>query len=69
MFWIDLRPTDDSKEEHMLNFHFYGLLLAVVPVFPARYQESLAVACKRSIRVAKQAIDESTVLVDLGRRS
>jgi hypothetical protein len=67
--WIDLRQTDDSKEEHMLKFHFYALLLAVVPIFPARYQESLAEACKRSIRVARQAIDKSTGLVDGGSRS
>lgn len=69
MFWIDLRQTDDSKEEHMLDFHFYALLLAVVPIFPARYRESLAEACKRRIRVAKQAISEDTALVDRERRS
>jgi len=60
MFWIDLRQTDGGKEEHMLNFHFYALLLAVVPIFPARYQESLAEACRRRIRVDRRAISEDT---------
>ncbi|KAG0649481.1 hypothetical protein D0Z07_4504 [Hyphodiscus hymeniophilus] len=64
MFWIDLRQTDDSKQEHMLNVHFYALLLAVVPLFPARYQESLAEACKRIIQVAKLAISGGSLLLD-----
>ncbi|KUJ06761.1 uncharacterized protein LY89DRAFT_790157 [Mollisia scopiformis] len=63
MFWIDLRQFDDSKEEHMLTAHFYGLLLAVVPIFPARYQQSLAEACRRMIQLSQEALDGSTVSV------
>jgi hypothetical protein len=58
MFWIDLRQTDGGKEENMLDFHFYALLLAVVPIFPASYQESLAEVCRGRIQVAKQVVSE-----------
>jgi hypothetical protein len=64
MFWFDLRQTSDGDEENILTGHFYALLLAVVPIFPARYQESLAEACRRRIRAARQAISEDPALVE-----
>lgn len=64
MFWIDLRQTNEGKEEHILTGHFYALLQAVVPIFLARYQESLAEACRRMVRVARYAISEDTTYVE-----
>jgi hypothetical protein len=64
MFWIDLRQTSDGAEEHILTGHFYALLLAIVPIFPTRYRESLAQACQRRMRVARQAIVDDTTLVE-----
>jgi hypothetical protein len=64
MFWIDLRQTNGGTEEHILTGHFYALLLAVVPIFPARYQQSLADACQRRIRAARQAISEGASLIE-----
>jgi hypothetical protein len=64
MFWVDLRQTNEGKEEHTLTGHFYALLLAVVPIFPARYQESLAEACRRKMRVARLAISDDTTCVE-----
>ena len=64
MFWIDLRRTSSGPEEHMLSGHFYELLLAVLPIFPARYQESLAQACRRIMQMARQAIIDDTALVE-----
>jgi hypothetical protein len=59
-----LRQTSDGAEEHILTGHFYALLLAIVPIFPTRYRESLAQACQRRMRVARQAIVDDTTLVE-----
>jgi hypothetical protein len=63
MFWIDLRQTNGGIEEHLLTGHFYALLLAVVPIFPVRYQESLAAACRSRIQAARQAVNEDAASI------
>ena len=56
MFWIDLRKENAGKEQIFLSAHFYALLLAIVPIFPARYRGSLAQVCSGRIQAAKEAM-------------
>jgi hypothetical protein len=42
MFWIELRRTNGENEQLALSCYFYALVAAAVPLFPRRYQNSLA---------------------------
>ncbi|KAG4442405.1 hypothetical protein IFR05_002107 [Cadophora sp. M221] len=66
MFWTDMRKTDDSMEHILLTAHFYGLLLAVMPVFPARYIETLVEICAEKIDRAQQALGDDNDEFGLG---
>ena len=45
MFWIELGRRNEGDEQQALTCYFYALLLSVLPLFPARYSESLANVC------------------------
>jgi len=67
LFWTDLRRTDDSVEQALLTAHFYGLVLAVLPVLPARYLETLHKICVEKIQDAQNLIGEDMGDFSLGR--
>ena len=67
LFWTDLRRTDDSVERALLTAHFYGLVLAVLPVLPARYLETLHQICVEKIQDTQNLIGEDMGDFSLGR--
>jgi hypothetical protein len=58
MFWIELRRTNGENEQRALNCHFYALLAAVVPMFPARYQNSLLQSSTSKMRKIMDEMDD-----------
>lgn len=66
LFWTDMRKTDDAVEQILLTAHFYGLVLAVMPVFPARYKETLVEICAEKIDRALRALDDDNAEFGLG---
>ncbi|KAH7348552.1 hypothetical protein BKA65DRAFT_262214 [Rhexocercosporidium sp. MPI-PUGE-AT-0058] len=66
LFWTDMRKTNGSAEQTVLTAHFYGLVLAVMPVFPARYVEILVEICAEKITKAQRALDEENDELGLG---
>ncbi|KAH7412880.1 hypothetical protein BKA64DRAFT_718861 [Cadophora sp. MPI-SDFR-AT-0126] len=67
LFWTDMRKTDDSVEQVLLTAHFYGLVLAVLPVLPARYLETLHQICVEKIQDARNMIGGDMGEFSLGR--
>ncbi|KAK0121863.1 hypothetical protein ONS95_010142 [Cadophora gregata] len=66
LFWIDMRRTDDSMEQVLLTAHFYGLVLAVLPVLPARYLEVLHQICVEKIQDAQGVVGDDMGGAGLG---
>ncbi len=56
LFWIDLRKTNDAPEQLLLTAFFYGLVLAVLPLFPARYLQVLVEICIEKINNAQRVL-------------
>ncbi|TVY68745.1 hypothetical protein LSUE1_G009769 [Lachnellula suecica] len=61
MFWIELRRPNESDEQQVLTCYFYALVLAVVPLFPAKYSESLMRVCAGRIEGVLQGLSEEVV--------
>lgn len=58
LFWIDLRKTNNSPEQLLLTATFYGLVLAVLPLFPERYLQSLIEICVEKIENTQRVLGE-----------
>jgi hypothetical protein len=57
MFWIDLRRISSGDEQMALSAHFYALVLVAVPLFPAKYSESLIDICYKKIETANNMVE------------
>lgn len=63
MFWIELRQPNEGDEQKALTFYFYALVLSIVPLFPARYSESLTNVCVSRMEVMLQGMNEEVATV------
>ncbi|CZR69269.1 uncharacterized protein PAC_19169 [Phialocephala subalpina] len=59
LFWMDLRKANTCDEQVLLGALFYALVLTVVPLFPARYAESLVEVGEEKIRRADLELRQS----------
>lgn len=57
LFWIELGKAEESCERTVFIGHFYGLVLAVLPLIPARYAGTLAGICLEKVSTAKEVVE------------
>lgn len=67
LFWTDLRKVDNAMEQILLTAHFYGVVLAVLPLFPPRYLEPLVEICMEKIERAQNVSEADGSEFGLGR--
>lgn len=53
---MDLRKANKGDEQVLLGALFYALVLSVVPLFPARYTESLVEVAREKIEGADEEL-------------
>jgi len=58
MFWIELRQPTESDEQKALTSYFYALVMSIVPLFPARFSESLTNVCVSRMEAMLQGVNE-----------
>lgn len=56
LFWVELRGANNGLEDVVVTGLFYALVLAILPIFPPRYMQSISNVCTSRIQATVQAI-------------